>query len=671
VSGGEENIPYKTEITIKAQANPGYMFKHWEEDGKPVYYNANWTFAVTHSRDLTAIFEVETYDVLLYASPADGGKVWDDHYKVPRGEEITVYAEAKPYHHFKEWTNKDGSHASGDAAYTFTVIQSRELTAHFTPVTSKITLIAIPDGGAVLEGGGEIVQGKEHAIIAHQNIGYRFVDWREEGVFLTADTIYNFTVDENDHTFVANFEYKAYNINLSANPSIGGSVSGGGLIPLRTQITVKAEPEECYSFVNWTENGIPVWDEPDYTFIVDKDRDLVANFVRENFTITTAANPPLWGTAAGGGTDIACKTEITVMAIPVTGYRFVNWTKNGAEVSTDSIYTFPAMESCELTANFAENIRTITLIANPPDLGTVSGGGNYLYGETITVSARAISGYSLINWTENGVEVSKNADYTFTVTASRVLVANFDTTYFTVTVLSNDTLYGTACCTKKYKENEMAQVNAFVKQGYRFLNWTEEDTIRTSSQSYSFEVTRNITLTANFYGLDFDTYAATLWDNTFMLDLKKLEEEGYDITVCKWFKNNKWEVNTHTIDQYSYSAGPKITDKLELAPTYYYFQLTTKNGSLLYSTKKILTNHIYYTPPPNNNLYVYPNPATSGSVFTVENAIAGAPMQVYNQYGVCVKTIMATDSTVTLSLNLPAGIYLIRNEHKEAKVVIR
>jgi hypothetical protein len=328
------------------------------------------------------------------------------------------------------------------------------------------------------------------------------------------------------------------------------------------------------------------------------------------------------------------------------------------------------MESCDLVANFAENIKTITLIANPPNLGTVEGGGYYLYGEPVTVSARAISGYSLINWTENGIEVSKLADYPFTVTGSRILVANFDTTYFTVTVLANDTLYGTACCTKKYKENEIAQVNAFVKQGYRFLNWTEEDSIRASSPSFAFEVTRNITLVANFYGLDFDTYAATLWDNTFMLDLKKLEDENYDITGCKWFKNNKWEMNTHTIDQYSYSAGPKITDRLELAPTYYFFELTTINGSILYSTKKTLTNHQYQQAPPNDNLFVYPNPASAGSSFTVENAVAGSLLQVYNQYGVCVKSIMVNDSIVTLSLNLPAGLYLIRNDNKEAKVVI-
>jgi len=433
---------------------------------------------------------------------------------------------------------------------------------------------------------------------------------------------------------------------------------------------VSAKPDECYTFTGWTENGLPVWDKPDYTFIVESDRDLVANFVRGSFTVTVAANPPDWGTVAGGGSNIPCKQDVTVYAIPLTGYLFVNWTKNGEEVSTDSVYTFPAMESCELVANFAENIKIITLIANPPDLGTVEGGGPVRYGELITVKATPLPGYSLINWTENGKVVSKDANYTFIVTGSRTLVANFDTTYFTVTVLSNDTLYGTACCTKRYKEYEIAQVNAFVKTGYRFLNWTENDTTRSISPSYNFEVTRNITLVANFYGLDFDTYAATLWDNTFMLDLKKLANEGFKVTGCKWYKNNKQETITHTIDEYSYSAGPKITDKLELAPTYYFFQLSTQNGSILYSTKKVLTNYAYYPAPSNSNLYVYPNPAASGSVFTIENAIEGTVMQVFNQYGMCVKTLNVTGSTVTLSLNLSAGIYLIKNEYREAKVVI-
>jgi hypothetical protein len=84
----------------------------------------------------------------------------------------------------------------------------------------------------------------------------------------------------------------------------------------------------------------------------------------------------------------------------------------------------------------------------------------------------------------------------------------------------------------------------------------------------------------------------------------------------------------------------------------------------------VLQYYDYYPAPAPNKLVVYPNPAESGMMFTVENATKGALMQVYNQYGLCVQTLITPNTTVKLSLDLPAGIYLIKNENKEVKVVI-
>jgi hypothetical protein len=77
--------------------------------------------------------------------------------------------------------------------------------------------------------------------------------------------------------------------------------------------------------------------------------------------------------------------------------------------------------------NFAEDPIDceITLLSNPPAGGSVAGGGTYLSGETVIVSAAPRSGYRFINWTENGQEVSPDPDYTFTATNNLTLVANF------------------------------------------------------------------------------------------------------------------------------------------------------------------------------------------------------------------------------------------------------
>ena len=67
----------------------------------------------------------------------------------------------------------------------------------------------------------------------------------------------------------------------------------------------------------------------------------------------------------------------------------------------------------------------VTLSANPTECGTVSGGGTYEQGQNCTVIATANEGYTFANWTENDEVVSTSAIYTFTVDASRTLVANF------------------------------------------------------------------------------------------------------------------------------------------------------------------------------------------------------------------------------------------------------
>ncbi len=70
----------------------------------------------------------------------------------------------------------------------------------------------------------------------------------------------------------------ANTISLSAHPSNGGTVSGGGLYAPGKAITVKATPKEGYTFTNWEENGEEVSRDSHYSFTVTADRCLVANF---------------------------------------------------------------------------------------------------------------------------------------------------------------------------------------------------------------------------------------------------------------------------------------------------------------------------------------------------------------------------------------------------------
>ena len=214
-----------------------------------------------------------------------------------------------------------------------------------------------------------------------------------------------------------------YDVTLAANPVEGGSIAGDGSYIAGTEVTVTARTNTHYHFVNWTENGNPVSTDAAYTFTINADRDLVANFELDTFTIAATANPTEGGAVSGTGT-FDYGTSVTVHATVVAGYTFVNWTENDNPVSTDADYTFTVEADRTLVANFLLNSYEITATATAG--GTVSGAGTYNHGATATLVATPDANYSFVNWTENGNPVSTNAEYTFTVSADRALVANFE-----------------------------------------------------------------------------------------------------------------------------------------------------------------------------------------------------------------------------------------------------
>ena len=78
------------------------------------------------------------------------------------------------------------------------------------------------------------------------------------------------------------------------------------------------------------------------------------NIVGSGFLVNPISNNSEYGYTAGAGLYEANATA-TVMATAFTGNKFVNWTKNGAVISTENPYSFTVTEDVELGANF-ENI---------------------------------------------------------------------------------------------------------------------------------------------------------------------------------------------------------------------------------------------------------------------------------------------------------------------------
>ena len=274
-----------------------------------------------------------------------------------------------------------------------------------------------------------------------------------------------------------------------------------------TEVTVKAEANEGFRFVNWTDaEGNVLSESNPYVFEVTKDVDLTANFEKipvEKFTFTVAANDETMGSVLVEPQQDSYEagTEIKVSAVPASeDYEFVGFTKKGTQeiVSKDNPYVFQIQENRELTANFKEVEHSYLIYVETPDpqMGTVTmdpanEGNIYKEGTEITVKAEPKAGYEFVQWLEvtkaDGEEVltpveGAGAEYEFQAEADRVLRAEFRLApvpekYYRIVVQSNDENMGTVSMDKEdgaYKEGVTAYVKAEAKEGFEFVGWKEK-----------------------------------------------------------------------------------------------------------------------------------------------------------------------------------------------------
>ena len=142
-----------------------------------------------------------------------------------------------------------------------------------------------------------------------------------------------------------------------------------------------------------------------------------------------------------------------------------------------------------MTAYFGKKSYNISVSSEDSNKGTVSGGGSYESGKSVTITATPKSGYTFIKWSDN----TTANPYTFTVTKDVSLIAYFGKNY-NVSVSSEDPNKGTVSGGGIYGSGESATITATPQSGYRFIKWSDNST----ANPYTFTVTKDVTLQAHF-----------------------------------------------------------------------------------------------------------------------------------------------------------------------------
>lgn len=69
-----------------------------------------------------------------------------------------------------------------------------------------------------------------------------------------------------------------FDIAIRVEPAEAGSTSGSGSYVVGDEVVAEALAHEGHVFLDWRENGVPVWGAPSYVFTGGVDRELVARF---------------------------------------------------------------------------------------------------------------------------------------------------------------------------------------------------------------------------------------------------------------------------------------------------------------------------------------------------------------------------------------------------------
>ena len=165
---------------------------------------------------------------------------------------------------------------------------------------------------------------------------------------------------------------------------------------------------------------------------------------------------------------------------------------------------------------------------------------------------------------------------------------------YNVEVLVNDNTMGRATGGGDYKENETATLTATPAANHRFVNWTKGEEVASTETTYSFVITEDVTLTANFeaipqYAIIVETSNAeqgsvtgggTYYEGA-EVSIKATAVGGYMFE--KWSDDNTDNPRTITVNETNAAATYTAIFKLAPARVFAYNLDVVDNGNDTYT----------------------------------------------------------------------------------------
>lgn len=276
----------------------------------------------------------------------------------------------------------------------------------------------------------------------------------------------------------------SYTLTLSQNYVNYGTVTGAGEYEEGTEVTLVATPAEGYYFVRWNDGNT---NATRTITMPSQDTTYTAGF---GYNLVVESEDTNKGTVTGGGLHCPGESE-NISATPASGYKFVQWndgnTDNPRHVWADNL-TF--------TAYFAEvEYYTLDVSANFPAMGTVTGGGSYEEGTTVTVTATAEEGYHFVQWDDENTDNPRSVTMNDAVTLEAEFAADVVIPTHVLSLESNYTVMGSVSGDGEYAEDSSVEISATANQGYVFVRWQDGNTSNPRTITMPHD---DVTYTASF-----------------------------------------------------------------------------------------------------------------------------------------------------------------------------
>jgi uncharacterized repeat protein (TIGR02543 family) len=450
------------------------------------------------------------YTLTIGIDPDTGGStVWlesrkkeyrnGDTVRVAAGDTVIVEAWQGSKHKFIGWS---GALTSAENPAIIKMDGNKKITARFQRYYTLEVRKNVTNGGTVVYDSSktEYAFGDVVTVVAAAASGYTFTGWAGAST-ATTDTV-TVTMD-GDKTLTANFLLEKYT--LTATAAAGGSVfraPDSTAYAHGTKVTVTATADAGYVFTGWS--GTLTSKTNPLIITMNGNETITANFElipEGHHTLTTTS------TIGGSVSRLLDKStypngeEVTLTATADAGYEFTGW--SGSSTSTQNPLTIRMDGDKTITANF--RLKTYTLNAAATTGGSVSrvpDSTTYAHGTTVTLTAKADSGYIFTGWSGAGTSAPTENPLTITMDGNKTITANFELIpegYYTLNVNKIPTDGGAVSWipdTIIYKGETTVKLTATAHVGYEFTGWSGAS--ESENDTVTITMDDNKTITANF-----------------------------------------------------------------------------------------------------------------------------------------------------------------------------